>query len=321
MTALTFDELTNQITKHFTDRTYANGLAIVEKYIPDFPEQAAHLQYLAMCLASRLGDKPGVCSRLGKMLQQGIWYSEQILRDSPSLLSMQGDNEYEQLTRQSIAMQTQAFETHQSLLVVHPQAMCLEGEYACPVLIALHSNGETPQQTLSGWGRAAQDGWLVSMPISPSCFWAGSGHFWVDHETSAQEIIAQTHELGKKYNLDLDSIVLAGFSMGGEIALWMALKEVIQARGFLLLGPGGPLFDNPEQWLPILDEAKGLDLRGYIIFSEDDLTIQPPKIRQVVELLNHYQIPTQLEVRKNLSHEYPPDFREVIAKATSYLLE
>lgn len=321
MSELSFDELNTQIAQHFRDQTYAQGLMLVEKYRERFSEHLAHLNYFGMCLAARLGDKPKVIALLGETLRHGIWFSENTLHESPSLLPLLGDPEYEKLVALSVEMQRKDFGTGKSLMVVHPRGSCGRDTATCPALIALHSNGEMPQDTLAGWGIAAQDGWLVGVPISSKTLWAGSGHFWLDHENAADEVMTQFANLEMGYNLDPERLVLGGFSMGGEVALWMALKGILAVRGFILLGPGGPLLDDPDEWLPLIQESKDLGLRGYVIFGEEDRSIPQDGIRKTVAKLNEHDIPTLLEVRNGLAHEYPPEFIRVLEDAFRFIFE
>ena len=48
--------------------------------------------------------------------------------------------------------------------------------------------------------------------------------------------------------------------MGGEIAIWLALRGSIEARGFLAIGPGGPYMDNLAEWEPVLRDYTHRDL-------------------------------------------------------------
>jgi pimeloyl-ACP methyl ester carboxylesterase len=116
-------------------------------------------------------------------------------------------------------------------------------------------------------------------------------------------------------------MLLTGFSMGGEVALWLALKGLLPAHGFILLAPGGPFMRQPELWLPLIQEAAGRELRGYIVFSEDDPILSQEGIRQTATLLNENGFPTRLETRRSLAHEYPPDFDRVIQEAIDYIGE
>ena len=316
-----FDELVAAITGHFQHGAYAEGLALADAQARHFPEQAAHIAYLQMCLAARLEQRQRVLDQLQAMHEKGIWYSEQLLRASPSLKPLQGDPAYEALVQISIDLRALESENNPALLVTYPMGKCQSADETCPVLLALHANGESPHSALAAWHTAAQDGWLVAAPRSSNQLWAGGGCLWTDHQQAADEILVQFERLTERYWVDGEGMVLGGFSMGAEVALWLALKGLLPAHGFILLGPGGPFMDQPDQWLPLIQEADGRELRGYIIFSEDDPTIPHDGIRRTAALLNENGIPTRLELRHGLAHEYPPDFDQVIRVALDYIGE
>jgi hypothetical protein len=162
MSDLSFDELVALITEHFQKASYTEGLALADAQAEHFPEQEAHIAYLQMCLAARLGQRLRVLDQLQAMHEKGIWYSEQILRNSPSLKLLQGDPDYEALVRISLDLRALEAEASPSMLVTYPQGKCQSADEACPVLLALHANGEAPHSALAAWHTAAQDGWLVA---------------------------------------------------------------------------------------------------------------------------------------------------------------
>ncbi len=318
---MTFDELVAAITQHFQNGDYAQALALADEHAPRFPQHAAHMAYLQMCLAARLEQRPRLFAILQAMHQQGIWYSEEILRNSPSFKAIQNDPIFESLIAESNNLRTQEAKAAPAILVTYPQGKCQSADETCPLLLALHANGESPESALAGWHTAAQEGWLVAAPRSSHTLWAGGGNMWFDHQESAVEIITQIEHLAENYWVDGEGMLLGGFSMGAEVALWMALKGLLPAHGFILLAPGGPLMDDPDQWLPLIQTAADRELRGYILFSEEDPTIPHAGIRKTAALLNQHGIPTHLEVLHGLAHEYPPDFEHHLRLALDFIGE
>ena len=112
-------------------------------------------------------------------------------------------------------------------------------------------------------------------------------------------------------DIDYENVIVGGFSMGGDISLAMALSGAIPAKRFLLVGPGGHHFEEPENLLPpLIEQAKGRDIQGMILMSKDDPHINIENIQKVVNLLNEANIPCELVIYEGLLHEYPPDFAE-----------
>jgi hypothetical protein len=87
----------------------------------------------------------------------------------------------------------------------------------------------------------------------------------------------------------------------------------------LLLGPGGPTIDNPQEWLPLI-EQRARNLRGYVLMGERDHNIEQEAIRQLVNLLNKNGIPCELETIPDLVHEYPRDVTPYLLRALDFIV-
>lgn len=318
MPEITFEELAEKIQQSFANETYSEGLSLASKHLPDFPENFALLNYWRICLAARLDQKPLADKILESTLASGLWYSEFLLRKSPSLQVMQGEGEYERLVEISMKME-EADSGSSSLLVARPENACGPGDAGCPTFIFLHSNMDSAQNSLKHLGSLSYQGWLAAFPQSSQGMFTGS-YMWADYETTKAEMAGHFDNLTDQYSLDLDQMIFSGFSMGGEMALEMVLNDDYPALGFILLGPGGPKMDDVKEWLPLIDKAAGLGLRGVIMMGEDDNTIPQENICTLVGMLNDHHIPTKLVEIAGIAHEFPPNTEEVFKQAIDYVL-
>jgi predicted esterase len=317
---ITFDEFSVQIREHFTKETYVDGLEYADGYVGKFPKEEPLLQYWRMCLAARLENYPLTNQILEGVLASGTWYGEALLRESPSLEPLQNDPEFKRLANISLKMQQNDPTDALPILVVRPEGKCGVRDDPCPLLIFLHGNTDSAQANLEHWTAAANNGWLAALPQSSEVMWAGA-YFWSEHEASAKEVDALYKKLPDTYNLDLQRTVLAGFSMGAELALWLALSGRIPAKGFILLGPGGPFMDDIEEWEPLIEQAKNRDLRGVIITGQADTSIPHKNIRELVEKFNANGIPCELEEHIDLAHEYPANFEERLLHSLDFIFK
>ena len=320
MSELTFESLSEQILTAFGEERYADGLELAGKNLAAFPEKTAQLNYWRMILAARLEDPAGVNRIFEETLAAGIWFSERLMRRSPSLEGMNGNEEYERLIK--VAAQMQAVDPTNRIpaLVVRPEGACGAQDDACPLLYFLHGNTDSPAANLLHWRELANQGWVLAMPQSSKAMWP-EAYFWPAYEECAAEIEHHYNNLAKQYSVDPEKTILAGFSMGAEIALATALSGKIPARGFILLGPGGYLMDDVKDWEPFIEQAAGRGLRGMILTGEEDDSIPHDNIRQLVELLNDRGISTQHKSYPNLKHEYPPDFSATLKDSIEFIFE
>ncbi|MDH3943171.1 MAG: hypothetical protein OEV06_03655 [Anaerolineae bacterium] len=314
----TFEQLSQQIQAHFTAGAYAEGLSLADRHAPQFSAAHPVLDYWRACLAARLDQPERVVAILDTALSQGTWYGQALLRDSPSLESMQGLPEFERLVDISRQMQLKDPAESMPMLVVRPESECRSPEHPCPLLLFLHSNTDTAAANLEFWGVAPRQGWLLALPQSSRAMWAGA-YSWNDHESAAEDIIPLYDKLTSQYALDPGRTILAGFSMGAEVALWLALSGRIPAQGFILLGPGGPFMDTIERWAPLIKDSQDSGLRGAFITGLADTTIPHDNVRALVTALNAAGIPTHHEEHIDLAHEYPPNFDERLLHALDHI--
>ena len=204
------------------------------------------------------------------------------------------------------------------LLTIRAEGNCLDEEDACPMLMGLHGNASNAQSSINFWRAAATEGWLVAVPQSSQAMWKGA-FTWDDREKSSREIQHHYQSLLGQYAINQEQVILAGHSMGAEIAAWMVLKAAIPASGFIAFGPGGPNMDALENWEPIIEKASGSGLRGYIILGEIDETVPNAKIVSFTEMLNRADIPCELEIVQDAGHEFVPAYEDSLLRAIRYI--
>jgi predicted esterase len=317
MSKITFEELTNQIQQHFANETYSEGLSLASKHLADFPEGFALINYWRICLAARLNEMPLANKILKSTLASGIWYSEVLLRQSPSLKDIQGNTDFERLVEIAEKLR-EADGLEMPLLVARPENACGPEDEGCPALIFLHSNMDSAQNSLKYLGFLSSHGWLVATPQSSQSMYTGA-YMWTDYDTTKKELDEHYANLTRQYSLDQERLVLGGFSMGAEMALTMALNDDFPVIGFILLGPGGPKMDEIKEWQPLIEKATDKGLRGVILMGLDDNTIPQENVRKLVEVLNHHKIICELLTFEGLGHDFPPDFEEVFNQAIEYI--
>jgi predicted esterase len=269
-------------------------------------------------LAARLSYYTRVMQILETALSSGTWYGEAFLQNSPSLEPLQGNPDYERLLDISHQMQANDPANALPLLVVRPESECRSPDNPCPLLLFLHGNTDTAANNLEHWQSAAEDGWLLALPQSSGAMWAGA-YAWTKHETAADEIETHLAKLTEQYVLDSSRIILAGFSMGAEIALWLALTGRVQSQGFILVGPSGLFMDDIEKWAPLIRDSQERGLHGAIITGLADTTIPHDNVRALVAALNSAAIPTDHEEHIDLAHEYPSNFPNRLRHALAFI--
>jgi predicted esterase len=111
-------------------------------------------------------------------------------------------------------------------------------------------------------------------------------------------------------------VLIGGFSMGGQLALWLALSQSLPVRGFIAVGPYLP---DLEGWQALVEGVQGRGLRGYIITGEQDGTIPHDTLCTLVEWLNAHDIPCRMEELPGVGHGLAPELRESLERALEFV--
>ncbi|MBN2548372.1 MAG: dienelactone hydrolase family protein [Anaerolineales bacterium] len=315
-----FEDLYREVEEKYHHQEYPAILAIATEQFDNFPEQQPLIYYWRFAMSAALGDREQSISLLGESLKAGLWYNEILLRKSPSLKDLQGMQAFENL----IAINQQNLQQEQEhtypILNVRPEGKCQQGTSPCPLLIGLHANTSNPRKSLLFWQPAATIGWLVAVPQSSQGLYSGA-YVWDDRQIAESEVRKHHASLLNKYALDPQRVIIAGHSMGGEIALWLALNQSLPACGFIAIGPGGPYMDDIEEWEPLLNENLKPALRGYFIIGEKDSTIPQENIHALVERLNTAGVHCNIEIIPGARHDFEPLYAAALIRAISFILE
>lgn len=318
MEFLTFEALQQNLLGLFKAGDYEEVRQLAAEQIESFPEQFHILAYWQITAAARQQEYPAVIQLIRDLLDRGFWYGESVLVYSPSLQPLQAMPEFIDLIDRSRFLRQDTEKNTYPLLILRQQGHCQKGGPPCPLMLALHTNGGTVQDSLDFWKPAAGEGWIVAAPQSSQAMWKGA-YVWDDRSVATYDIQRHYSSLVNQYAIDPQLTVLAGHSLGGETAMWLALNAAVPARGFIAFGPVGPLTADPEQWQDLLYQSAKLGLRGYIIFGEEDESIPQENIRLLVELLNQAGIPCELESVAHTGHDYNPAYDDSLGRALEFI--
>jgi predicted esterase len=319
MQPLNFDELQSQIEELYQQGKFAAALDLATEQFEHFPQHRHLLYYWRIVMSARVGDEDQALDLLQEALNAGVWYGEVLLRKSPSLQALQGNSLFERMVELNQELRKQEKQETFPLLTIRPEGKCQAGSDPCPLLLALHANASNAQGSMGFWKPAASAGWLVAAPQSTQAMWSGA-YVWDDRLTSEREIKKHFATLQSQYAIDPRKTVLAGHSMGGEIAVWLALKGEIPARGFIAFGPGGPFMDDLTKWEPLLYENLAENLHGYLVFGEDDDSISQENVVMLGAMLNDHGIPCEIEEVPAAAHEFIPAYEVVLLRALKFIL-
>jgi predicted esterase len=293
---------------------YAAAYQLATREAGRFPESAQSTIYnWRFCTACLMGDPALALRLIEQALDAGYWYGEADLRQDSDLAALQGMPEFERL----IAIAGRRRDA--ALAQATPERKILEpanNAAPYPLLLALHGNNSNIAGSERYWRSAAEQGWLVALPQSSQVM-SAEHYGWNDRDWAVREITQHVAAVREQYPIDPARVVVAGFSMGGGLAAWLALSGALAVRGFIGVGP---FLANVESVLPLLEAPRERPLRGYLVASQRDAYCYSVA-QKLAELLPPYGIACELELHPDLGHDFPPEFERSLIKGLGFIMQ
>lgn len=315
MSLQSFSALEAQLVELFQNKQYAAALTLIEGEGASFPQERVWVDYWRMCAAARLGKTPLVIQIAEQRLADGLWYGDLIWRTTPSFQSLQGNPDFERIVAASRAAEELDTPTDKPVLHIHlPE----NHSNTSPLLFALHGNETTASHTLPFWQVAVSKGWVLALPQSNQSAYNGA-YVWNDLNRAFANIQAHFTRLQQQIAFDPRCVVLAAHSLGGLVAIQMALEKTLNVCGFLAIAPVLPFQEEPEKLEALLDSAHERGLRGYFILGAQDDIISVGGVRAFAERLQSAGIACELEIVPDAAHGYSPTYNAAVIHALAFL--
>jgi predicted esterase len=307
MENITFQQLTDELIRLYSQGKYAEALEIVDQNAERFPVQRARTTFWRMCLLSMSGRPNDVMSLFRQGLDSGLWWAERQFAVETDFDPVRELPQFQKLVAESnrkcIEMQAQV-QPDRTLLL--PDDM--SGEL--PFLIALHGRNGNKDSNLEFWDLARRRGWLVLSPQSRQALFEGS-YCWDDSEQGLNDILFHVEQVMQSHKIDRGRIIIAGFSQGSGMGIYTALSGKVDARGFIGIGTW---WQNPADFA-----GKGTAVRGYFVTGEKDQTLD--RAREIQNVLKQNNVPFIEEVHPDLGHDFPADFERAFDQAIDFIFK
>ncbi|MFW9906647.1 MAG: alpha/beta hydrolase, partial [Candidatus Thorarchaeota archaeon] len=256
--------------------------------------------------ASKMGDYKLSCELLREILDEGEWYSELILRQSPSLAPLQGLTQFENLVKLSISRSNKPLISENITII--PENF----DPPYPFLLSMHGGGGFIEDEYESWKTIVSEGYLLGIPRSTYLWWSGIDNaYWPKYESSVNIIQNYINEININNIIDTERFFIGGFSQGGGVAMQIALAGDFSIRKFVVVAPGGEIIDEPKKTQSMIDKTRNCNLRGMIILGTEDKAVPRDKIRILVQMLNDGGISCEFLEYPGLDHWYPPNMVDI----------
>ena len=314
----TFEELASRVFDLYERGAYREALDLIDREGPRFPVEAWHIAFWRLCLLARLGDVPGALSHLEQFLASGLWFPVSMLRNDPDLAGLQGHPAFQRAVAVCQRRHREAQDKATSFRIfLQPETITArDAEGPVPLLIALHGNGENARRAAERWRFATSLGWALLVPQSTQVM-GPDAYGWDDLERGGEEVLAHCRSLQAEGAVDAGRVVVAGFSRGAALAVYLALSGRLPVCGFIAVAPHLPSWDHLKQYLsprgahPASKATLG-DVRGHFIAGAgDERAVRMSQ--DVAGWMRAAGLHARVEVLESMGHFYPPDLPDRVA--------
>ena len=301
-------DLTKEVFRLHVEQRYTEALEMLAQQQGNFPEHQDRIYYWRMCFAALSGAEEQSLSLFAESLDQGCWYAERMLRRDTDLEILQGNPVFEQLMARNADVVAEA----QTQVKPYRIELLPKSDPPHPLLVALHGNTSNAAEHVDYWRLATQYGWAVMLPQSTQV--AGMDtYIWDDLDWANQEISTHIDEMHKVHPLDIEHLVLAGFSKGAQLATGLALSRSIPARGIIAVA-GYFSQKHLHDWQRYVASTLAHKASVSLIVGDKDTNCLPG-VQTLHDLLTENGYRSQLQVFTGLDHAYPEGWDNVL-KAT-----
>jgi predicted esterase len=147
-----------------------------------------------------------------------------------------------------------------------------------------------------------------------------NAYIWDDLEITSLELRKDYGTLQAQYSVSPEQTIVAGHSMGGEIAVWSSLSGQLPVRGFVAIAPSGPFMDELESWKTIIEQSQDRELRGYFIVGENDRQTSLSNLQALADWLIEAGIPCEVESLPGMDNKYSPSYGAALLRALEYIM-
>ena len=156
---------------------------------------------------------------------------------------------------------------------------------------------------------------FITVYIQSSQVVLTQGFAWDDLPLARKEIKQLFEQTIKDYAVDLNKVIIGGYSQGGMMVMDIAFGRTIPVKGFVAVCPGGGI----PKTLTKENAAKAAEqgVQGYIISGEKDDFL--PEQEETIKIFKEAGYPYQMTVIPGMYHWFPGDFGKQLDMAIEYI--
>jgi len=316
MTEITYIQLLNKTLDYYFKEKYEEGFEFLSKNKDKVKGNQAQLYNFQYTLACKIGEVDKAIELLKEAVyDKGFWYATDYLKADDDLDPIRDKKEFKKIVKVCKKREEEAKDKAKSKLKVYlPENNKKDNKK--PLFITLHGNQENIKIVEDYWKAVLNQDIILALSQSSQIEFH-EAYVWDDVEVGVRELKHHFNNIISNYNVDLDNIILGGFSAGARVILEAVNKDIIKPKGIVLMAPWLP---DIKQNQKLFKKLKEIDTKVYIICGKEDKDcLEYCEI--LSDKLEQSNVDYKYELIEELDHDYPKDFSIKLKKAINYIKE
>ena len=294
-----FIELQNELFRLFEKREFEAIYRCIDKAKRDFPERIEKTSFWEACAFSAEGKYEEAIVSLNEALEKGIWWNPHTLMQDEDLKGLRENAAFKIIVKKC----EEIFKKQQ--LTANPKLFTYGNEKAKAGLFSLHWRGSNIDDFAPYWCEEEILHEYILGFSQSSQIHGMKSYSWDNHEIAKKDVMKTFNDFVNKYNLE--DIIIAGASQGGNIAIELALKNMLATQKFIAVIPA---IRDVKAIESIVASNDITNVEGYIVTGDKDLFYE--NTLQLMSMFEEYNVNCKLIVREGLGHLFPEDFKQIL---------
>jgi predicted esterase len=307
-----FNEVKNEVTRLYKQQKYEKAAAVYESVLKQFPEELSTITWDLAILYKTLG-KTEKCMDifeygLERKITFPLWPGAGLFQPLEKL------DRFKKIMETNTRLQAEATaRTGVEIIVDPPEGYSDQKKY--PLFIALHGWGGNAESFRKIWKSTKTDKEYIQAFVQSSQVITQNTYGWTDFQLGRKDITKIYKKLVQEYPVDTKQVIIGGFSQGGQMALDIAINNIIPTIGFVVLKPGGGIPDDFN--LEAVKKAVKQGLRGTIITGEKDHSLEDQK--KMAKIFEQAKLPHRFIINKDQGHWFTKGFSQQLENAINHI--
>ncbi|MFB7120801.1 DUF3089 domain-containing protein [Bacillus tropicus] len=289
----------NELFRLFEKREFEAIYRCIDKAKREFPERIEKTSFWEACAFSAEGKYEEAIVSLNEALEKGIWWNPHTLMQDEDLKGLREKTAFKMIVKKC----EEIFKKQQ--LTANPKLFTYGNEKAKAGLFSLHWRGSHIDDFAPYWCEEEILHEYILGFSQSSQIHGMKSYSWDNHEIAIKDVMKTFNDFVNKYNLE--DIIIAGASQGGNIAIELALKNMLATQKFIAVIPA---IRDVKAIESIVASNDITNVEGYIVTGDKDLFYE--NTLQLMLMFEEYNVNCKLIVREGLGHLFPEDFKQIL---------